>query len=87
MKPLSKLKSIVTGWLNSTIRHPAKIHNAVVRRLELCNDCDELRVLPIIHDTYCNKCNCELSAKAWSPGEGCPLGKWKPIDNDGNEID
>ena len=90
MKPLGKLKSIVTGWLNSTIRHPAKIHNAVVRRLSICNACDLLEEMPVIKEPYCGGCNCPISAKAWSPSESCPHPggmKWKPIDNNGNEID
>jgi hypothetical protein len=87
MKALQKLKSIAEGWLNSQILHPEKIHNAVVRRLAICEECPSLQRMKLVDQTTCGECGCFINAHAWSPSEQCPLGKWKPLDDRGNEIE
>jgi hypothetical protein len=86
MEPISKLKSILSGWKNYTSQNP-ETEKLAKERAEKCSHCRHA-----VYGTYeklmkdyslkevegmkCDICQCPLSTKLRSNAENCPIGLW-----------
>lgn len=86
MRPIDKVKSIISGWKNYTFSLP-EIEKLAESRAGICATCDSS-----VYGTYekllkdfrikevqgmkCEICGCPLSTKLRSKQEKCPINKW-----------
>lgn len=57
--------------------------NFYQRRLEVCNNCDKLKIK--FTTRICGECGCILKVKAVLKQFKCPLDKWDKEDQDGSK--
>ena len=55
----------------------------VQKRLEVCNNCDKLKIKFITR--ICGECGCILAVKAAIKGFKCPLDKWDKEEQNGSK--
>ena len=70
---MNKIEEIFKAW--GIMFNPSDAQSDLAAaRMEICDDCDSKRTVPLIH---CGACGCALKAKVYSPVIGaCPRGKW-----------
>ena len=70
---MNKIEEIFKAW--GIMFNPNDLESELAgKRMEICEECDSKRTIPIIH---CSECGCALKAKVYSPKIGaCPRGKW-----------
>ena len=70
---MNKIEEIFKAW--GIMFNPTDTQSELAAdRMQVCDDCDSKRTIPIIH---CGECGCALKAKVYSPVIGaCPRGKW-----------
>lgn len=79
------VREIVTSWFNS-FNGTDKQKELALKRLEVCNGCDEMKTNSI-NIIICGNCGCPINKKIFSPVyNSCPLKKWEVSDKKYTDI-
>lgn len=74
-----KFLEIAKSWIAAA--NPTDEQKEIAEyRIQICNSCEFMEYSRPWGEHVCNRCNCPLSKKIFSPtlnGESCPEGKWK----------